>query len=436
MGNACLFSVSCDVVFSRCLDCTIRRATYICELQDNLASLNIELQNLIRLRVGVIGKINLAEQRHMKRTNQVQGWLQSCCSNNCKSSYNFGKQVAKKLQVVATSKREGKDFEDDVKVKLGFDVVIWTVVSKEFKLEKIQKDIGKKIGFSNEQWKKKTLQEKAQNILKILSQKRFVLLLDDIWERVDLKEVGVPIPGPNTTSKVMLDSNPNIVELAKRVSEECGGLPLVIKTIAQATVCNTTLEEWNYAIHVLKRSPIEYAKINQGYSIINTLLRACLLEEEANDYVKIHDVIRDMNLYIACEIEKENENFLVCANVGITKAVGARKWEGVTRISFMDNEIGNLPEALRCPSLITLIPATVGEEQIRELGSFDYGGMRERGIFYIDDDGFAYTTDDDDDDDEYEEESLPRVSVSGQGSAGDEEKRRRVERGFQIVQGC
>ncbi|KAI9186144.1 hypothetical protein LWI28_014164 [Acer negundo] len=58
----------------------------------------------------------------------------------------------------------------------------------------------------------------------------------------------------------------------------------------------------------------------------------------------------------------------------------------------------------------------------------------------INDNGFADTTDDDDDDGEYEEveeeESLPRVSDSGQGSAGDEEKLMRVERGFQIVQGC
>ncbi|KAK1558305.1 hypothetical protein Q3G72_000918 [Acer saccharum] len=91
------------------------------------------------------------------------------------------------------------------------------------------------------------------------------------------------------------------------------------------------------------------------------------------------------------------------------------------------------------------IPAAVGEEQIRELGSFDYGGMREREGFWFRrwwGSGFGSdtTNDDDDDDDEYEEveeeESLPRVSDSGQGSAGDKEKQRRVERGFQIVQGC
>ncbi|KAK3219612.1 hypothetical protein Dsin_013582 [Dipteronia sinensis] len=183
--------------------------------------------------------------------------------------------------------------------------------------------------------------------------------------------------------------------------------------------CNTTVEEWDYAIQILKRPPSEYAGtdkfpdmnkvyyrlkfsydklrgdkikscfkycclfsedcliskrdlidcwigegfldefegrlvINQGYSIINTLLRACLLEEDGNDYVKMHDVIRDMAVWIAREVEKENENFLVCASSGLTEAVEARKWEGVRRMSLMDNKIKNLPEAPQCSSLITL----------------------------------------------------------------------------------
>ncbi|KAK2636803.1 hypothetical protein Ddye_031595 [Dipteronia dyeriana] len=59
----------------------------------------------------------------------------------------------------------------------------------------------------------------------------------------------------------------------------------------------------------------------------------------------------------------------------------------------------------------------------------------------IDNDNFTYTTDDDDDEAEYDEEekeemeeSLSRVSNSGKGVC-DEDKRIRVERRFQIVQG-
>ena len=41
---------------------------------------------------------------------------------------------------------------------------------------------------------------------------------------------------------------------------------------------------------------------NQGYYIIGVLVPLWLLEEEAPLYVKVHDVIRDMLLWIACEV--------------------------------------------------------------------------------------------------------------------------------------
>ncbi|KAF2301628.1 hypothetical protein GH714_028409 [Hevea brasiliensis] len=75
-----------------------------------------------------------------------------------------------------------------------FDVVIWAVASKDLKLEKIQEQIWEKIGISDEKWKKKSFREKADDIFHVLSRKKFVLLLDDIWQRVDLEEIGVPFP--------------------------------------------------------------------------------------------------------------------------------------------------------------------------------------------------------------------------------------------------
>lgn len=55
----------------------------------------------------------------------------------------------------------------------------WAVVCEKPKHEKIQEVIGKKIG-SSESWKNKTYGAKAQDIFKILSNKKFVLLLDDL----------------------------------------------------------------------------------------------------------------------------------------------------------------------------------------------------------------------------------------------------------------
>ncbi|KAK3219488.1 hypothetical protein Dsin_013458 [Dipteronia sinensis] len=489
MGNICAVSISCNALFSSCIQCFISKAAYISQLEDNLVRLQSELQKLIHTRNDVMRRVILHEQPlKMKRTDQVQGWLSRVqaaedqvaelqqlkdeqtqklclggyCSTNCKSSYKFGKRIYKMLQVVTTLKTEG-DFKivaekipedpvdempihptivglqstfDKVWTCLGdqqvgiiaiygmggvgkttlltlinnkfldtpddFDVVIWVVVSKEQKLEMIQESIGKKIGLWDDSWKTKRLEEKALDIFKILSKKRFVLLLDDIWERVDLIKVGVPLPSPKISSKIVfttrfnevcghmeahkqfkveclaheeawklfrmkvrretLDNDPDILRVAQLVAKECGGLPIALITIGRAMACKKTVKEWNHAIQVLKKSAFKFSGMGKEivglvrdfYSIIGDLLRACLLEEEDYDGLKMHDVIRDMALWIACEIEKEKEKFLVQTSVGLTEAPETRKWKGVKRVSLMGNRIENLSEIPSCPHLSTL----------------------------------------------------------------------------------
>ncbi|MBA0868846.1 hypothetical protein Goshw_019474 [Gossypium schwendimanii] len=65
-----------------------------------------------------------------------------------------------------------------------FDVVIWALVSKDYNVEKIQDKMGGNIGFRDTSWKSKSVDEKAVDIYGVLRNKRFVVLLDDLWERV------------------------------------------------------------------------------------------------------------------------------------------------------------------------------------------------------------------------------------------------------------
>ncbi|GLT46126.1 hypothetical protein SLA2020_199060 [Shorea laevis] len=301
-----------------------------------------------------------------------------------------------------------------------FDIVIWATVSKNHTIEKVQEEIGRKIGYSDERWKQKSRDEKAIDILARLSKMKFVLLLDDIWERVDLVKVGIPIPRQGHGSKLIfttrfldvcgemgapkkimveclapekawelfqinvgeetLDSHPQICRLAKEVAEECKGLPLALITIGRAMSSKKTPERWEYAIRILRRSVanqvlpgmrkevypllkfsydslpddklkscflycalfpedfvirkwelIDYwiaegfldendsiCDRNEGHDIICTLLDSCLLEEVDVEEVKMHDVIRDMALWIASEIEKEK--YIVQTSAQLTEA--------------------------------------------------------------------------------------------------------------------
>ncbi|XP_017613633.1 disease resistance protein SUMM2-like isoform X1 [Gossypium arboreum] len=309
--------------------------------------------------------------------------LGGCGSKNYLSSYKFGKKVAEMLQEISNHKRNGafekvaenqpaasvlvrpeeqpialeytiqkvwSCIEDkDVGIiglyglggvgkttlltKLNnkfsttpndFEVVIWALVSKDSGVGKIQDRIGETIGFSDGSWKKKRVDQKAVDIYRILNNKRFVVLLDDLWERVDLNQVGIPKPSQENGSKLIfttrslevcgemeaqkkikvecletekawelfrdkvgdetLNSHPDIHNLAKQVAERCGGLPLALITIGRAMACKKTLGEWKYAIEMLKRCALPKLE-NEVFPLLkfsydnlpNATMKYCLL---------------------------------------------------------------------------------------------------------------------------------------------------------------
>ncbi|WRX25811.1 Leucine-rich repeat - like 10 [Theobroma cacao] len=428
---------------------------------------------------------------------------------NCKSSYTFGKQVTRKLAEIIDLKNAGvfqsvaenalavqadvrpagstvgleRTFDEvwrlleqnnvgsiglhglggvgkttlltQINNKLsneliGYDFVIWVVVSKGHNIEAVQEKIGEKVGLSHGgTWKIKSFDEKAVEIWRVLSRKKFVLLLDDVWEWVDLINVAIPEPDQKNGSKLIfttrsfevcgqmgahevvkveclskdeawklfeekvgeetLDSHPDIRELAKQVADECEGLPLALITIGRAMVYKTMPKHWEYAIKVLKEFPHKLASMDkkvydslpkdtmkscllycslyledfeipidelkdywfcegfldefdniidarmQGEHIINSLLNAYLLERYKNsvECVKMHDVIRDMALWIACECEGPEKRFFVRTKVRSIKVLGVENWEGV-RMSLADSGIEDLRRTPTCPNLQTL----------------------------------------------------------------------------------
>ncbi|KAK8575884.1 hypothetical protein V6N12_063535 [Hibiscus sabdariffa] len=277
--------------------------------------------------------------------------LGGCASKNCMSSYKFGKEVAKKLEDIKDHLNKGAFVEvaesqpappvvirpDEPPIALesaidevwscimdkdvaiiglygiggvgktalltqinnkfstthnNFNVVIWAPVTKDYHVEKIQDKIGGRIGFSDKSWKSKSVEEKAEDIYGFLRNKKFVVLLDDLWERLDLNKVGIPKPSRENGSKLIfttrslevcgemearkrikvecmkpeeawklfqdkvgheaLNSHPDIPKLAEQVAKECGGLPLALITIGRAMSSKTKPRHWKHALFKLK----------------------------------------------------------------------------------------------------------------------------------------------------------------------------------------
>ncbi|MBA0748396.1 hypothetical protein Gogos_005222, partial [Gossypium gossypioides] len=184
-----------------------------------------------------------------------------------------------------------------------------------------------------------------------------------------------------------LNNHPDIPNLAKQVAERCGGLPLALITIGRAMACKTTLGEWKYAIEMLKRCALpkmenevfpllkfrllnQFDRISdaqmQGDYIVNSLLSACLLERDGEYFVKMHDVIRDMTLWITREFEVTENNFFVKAGAQLCEEPDVKAWERVKRMSVMENNIKVLKETPKCPNLRTLF---LGQNELKVISN-------------------------------------------------------------------
>ncbi|KAF2323086.1 hypothetical protein GH714_033380 [Hevea brasiliensis] len=102
---------------------------------------------------------------------------------------------------------------------------------------------------------------------------------------------------------------------------------------------------------------------NQGHDVIGTLAYACLLDDKG-DYVIMHDVIRDMALWIACECGKMKDNFLSqavlallqCLNLSMT-SIRQLPIELQTLVKLRTSE--SFIEELQCLQHLSVLSITI-----------------------------------------------------------------------------
>ncbi|TYI84771.1 hypothetical protein E1A91_D05G390100v1 [Gossypium mustelinum] len=171
-----------------------------------------------------------------------------------------------------------------------FDKVVITTVSQKPNFERIQDQIAQYIGFDMKNDRGRRSEQELW--LRLKKEQRILIILDDIWEPIHLKEnIGIPIGDDHKGCKVLLTTRRKrvcqimecrpVVQLhcldddeawtlfekkaglddfsddciktpAKKIVKKCGGLPIAIVPLASALKGKTNCHEWQAAYHRLE----------------------------------------------------------------------------------------------------------------------------------------------------------------------------------------
>ncbi|XP_030926900.1 probable disease resistance protein At4g27220 [Quercus lobata] len=170
-----------------------------------------------------------------------------------------------------------------------FDEVVMAVVSQTLDLKKIQGQIAEMLGLKFDEEYPLARAERLRK--RLMDSKSVLVILDDVWDAVDLEAVGIPYGGEHNRCKILLTSRsenactqmktqkifpikvlseeeacnlfremagncidtPNLHPIAKEVAKECGGLPVAIVTVGRALE-NKSEFEWSAALQQLKNA--------------------------------------------------------------------------------------------------------------------------------------------------------------------------------------
>ncbi|XP_048129484.1 probable disease resistance protein At4g27220, partial [Rhodamnia argentea] len=170
-----------------------------------------------------------------------------------------------------------------------FDIVIWVTVSKDSDLVTIQSLLAERLNLEFEPGE--SMQCRANRIYRRLMLKRkSLLILDDVWEKIDLKDVGVPHGDDQAKCKIVLTTRSfdvcrdmmtdreikvhllreeaawdlfvqsagdaamvrDIEPVAREICKRCCGLPLAIKTVGKSMRNKRMIELWKDMLRWLK----------------------------------------------------------------------------------------------------------------------------------------------------------------------------------------
>ncbi|XP_028789919.1 probable disease resistance protein At4g27220 [Neltuma alba] len=222
-----------------------------------------------------------------------------------------------------------------------FDHVVFTTVSQSPNVMKIQDEIADLLGLKLDE---KSEAGKARRIsVRLQSGERILIILDDVWTKLNLEDIGIPVDGNLKGCKVLLTTRrhdvcslmdcrkripldllseeeawslfrkhagidavlssnlPNNMQLQREVCKECKGLPIAIVTVGSSLKGKSNgVDEWKVALQSLRDSkPVD---VDEGLGDAFNCLKL------SYDYLKRDDT---KLLFLICSVFPEDHEIPV-----------------------------------------------------------------------------------------------------------------------------
>ncbi|KAM3699123.1 hypothetical protein ACJW31_05G001700 [Castanea mollissima] len=335
-----------------------------------------------------------------------------------------------------------------------FGVIIWVTVSKNLDMKQVQTQIALRLNLETKM--EESVERMALRLhQRLKNEEKYLLILDDVWQKLDLDSLGVPHPDLHKGSKIILTTRfmevcrkmmtdvevkidvlndeeawqlfsqkagdvahlEGIKPFAEAIARECCGLPLAIIILGAAMRRTTKVELWEDALKELQRSvpsvegiedevykPLKWSydslqgnntkscflycssfpedfsievselvlhwraeglidgqqnyvdSVNRVIALIENLKDSCLLEDGSKKgTVKMHDVVRDVAIWITSSFEDGCES-LVLSEFCLSEISVGEFSNSLKRVSFMNSHTESLPNCLiQCPEVSTLL---------------------------------------------------------------------------------
>ncbi|KAF3455430.1 hypothetical protein FNV43_RR00055 [Rhamnella rubrinervis] len=267
------------------------------------------------------------------------------------------------------------------KVKDEFSEVVFTCVSRIPNFERIQQEIGERLGVH---WQRKSLSGRAHQLVQRLRRENnnILVIVDDVWDNHDMDKVGIPfrdnkdgckilvtsrfqhvlqnVGTDNTfqelrmsTSNNMQQSVHSVIKLSYNVleSEDQKSL-LLLCSLFQEDESISIKELCNYGIGLNLLQGIDnLEEARQRTSDLVKILKDHQLlfdSEQGDGFVRLHGVIRDVVLSIA---SKDKQMYNVTSAAELDKYSYKEKLKGATALSLYNVNVDQYTETIESPEL-------------------------------------------------------------------------------------